>query len=194
MTDLQEKVFEELDRQKMPEFVMTPLPRLGPEYGPTDPDHHALVDIPRIPESYFPHSIIVETEKDLHNVFLACEAYNGGTYPGKDRVVQHEADHARAARQLGAPAVRFVAWLQLQSPISIGDGRTVRPIDLTPSTVMDDLRVSRLGMAVMLTAPTDPSPADQERRLSLGYSDKASVLRLAREYNQLVGRQVYPVE
>ena len=169
-----------------------PLPPL-PE-GFTTAGEHDRIYIPRVDDRYLTHTITIGSPRELAQVFEAAEELGGGQYLGKNTVVRHEEQHANAATLMGQATVRYLARLQV-SPAFIHGDRSVRPIGILPSVILEDVHVSLLGMGLFLASPEDStnSPEDTKRIKSLGYKDADEVIRRARLYNDTSSSNTYPI-
>jgi hypothetical protein len=156
-------------------------------------DEHTKVYLPRIEPQYLDHSIVVSSPDELAQVFGAVEEFAGGRFSGKDATVTHESQHAKAAEFLGQKDVRFLARLAIGAPFNLEDGRRVRQVALTPATLLEDVRASRLGVGLFLASPSDSKDAteDAKRIQALGYADADAVIRRAAEYNKKTHSDTY---
>ncbi len=159
-------------------------------------DEHTRVHLPRMEAQKFKNSIVVSSPKELAHVFDAVSELVGGYYSGRDATIKHEAQHSEAAKRLGQHGVRFVARLAVGAPLNLPDGRRVRThLDLTASTLLEDVVTSRLGVALFLGFPKDTVDAveDAKRIQGLGYKDADEVIKRAADFNAKTRSNTYPL-
>lgn len=158
-------------------------------------DEHTKVHLPRLKAENFDHSIVVASPEELAYIFDAASELAGGRYEGKDSTIKHEAQHEEAAKRLGQQNVRFLARLAVSAPFNLPDGRRVRSLAITPSTLLEDVQTSRLGVGLFLGSPEDTSSAveDTKRIQALGYKDADEVIKRAVDYNTKTRSNTYPL-
>ena len=158
-------------------------------------DEHTRLHLPQLEIDKSDHSIVVASLDELAQVFDAASELAGGHYLGKDTIIKHESEHAKMAERLGQERQRFMAHLAVGASFTLPDGRKVRCIGITPSTLLEDVQTSRLGIGLFLGSPEDTASSveDTKRIQSLGYRDVDEVIKRAADYNTRTRSNTYPL-
>lgn len=141
--------------------------------------------VPEMPD--VPHALYARSAGDLGRLFQAitkrCVPTTKWSEP-LPKIVKHEDQHAQIGPILGRRgAPKFMVLLAVT-------GRTPQGIrcSFVPETVLDNLTVSKLGIALFLANPRDVAKgvadSDMDNLKTMGYNGPKDVARHIKEHNR----------
>lgn len=182
-------VHQEVERQKAAGYQLETWPSLPCPVDFTAIEENQPFYLPKL-DVAFSNSIVVSNEADFREVLDAVETVSGVPNEAKDYTIRHESQHADTLRQFNPRNIRTLIHLTVGRVGLIGLGtpevRAVSPFIIAePAVITEDVRITKLGMAMVLAAPDRPSDADEQNIQKLGYADPSEVKRRARQYPAL---------
>jgi|GEM_PF-7118145 len=176
---IKDRLADEIAFQESVNF--TPTPDLPHPAHILHGGYHDLNYLPPTDERCIAHAVLLNSPEEVLEFYDAAEDLSGGRFPTKHAFVAHERAHAEALLHLGQTSIRYIGRVEAH-PTTLHLGRRVRPLDAKVSTLMEDIDISPVGIAVVRLAPEEPSDSDFAGVDTLQLTPEQAHL-LARAYN-----------
>lgn len=190
--NIRKQLANEIALQESMGFVLPPRELVPTPKGLLEAQsYHDRFYVPPTDPRYLEHCVTARSNAELAEIFDAAEDLCGGTLSAKNNAIKHESQHGATALHLGQKSLLFVVRVEFDAAFE-HRGRTVRPCRIIPSTVLEDMTTTPLGVGLMLSAPDVPSENDLARLSGLGLTP-ALARHLAQTYNEAAETKYYPV-